>query len=282
MKVFVSYRRKDGLLVTPLIDQLRQYIYGSIFIDFMDIDEDNFEHSILHHLGQSDVVLVVVTERTFDPARIRQPDDWIHREISTALKLNKQIVLLLVENQPLPRAQDLPSDIRVVLTKQGIPLYAAFFKEAVQKLASFIGVITGTGGVLLLKRAENALLQGNYAKTKSEIERMLETVETPRAVAQANFLLALVQLRGQPPFSQPLSVMRQTDYYLSAAISLYPSYAYILTLASIKKEFARNGLPQLATEAATLLQRARTTPRTSQDEENLSLLSQCQPYLLIG
>lgn len=282
MKAFVSYRRKDGLLVTPLVEQLKQYVYGSVFIDFRNIDEDNFERSILYHLGQSDVVIVVVTEHTFDSMRIHKPDDWIRREISTALRLNKQIVLLLVENQSLPRAQDLPPDIRAVLMKQGIPLYAVFFKESIQKLASFIGVITGTGGVPLLKRAEDALLQGNYTKAKSEIERALETIEAPREVAQANFLLALVQLRGQTPFSQTLSVIRQTDHYLGNAISLYPAYAYLLTLACIKKEFARNGLPQLATEANVLLRKASATSTTPQDDENLSLLSKCQPYLHIN
>lgn len=278
MKAFVSYRRKDALFVTPLIEQLRQYIYGSIFVDYRSIDEDDFEHSILYHLSQSDVVIVVVTEHTFDTARIHRSDDWIRREVSTALRLNKQVVLLLVENQPLPAAQNLPSDIRAVLMKQGMPLYAAFFQEAVQRLAAFIGVLTGTGGVPLLKRAEDALLQGNYAKAKSEIERALDTIEAPREVAQANFLLALVQLRGQPPFSQTLSTMHQTDYYLNTAISLYPTYAYLLTLACIKREFARNGLPQLAIEADRLLQRADAIPRTSQDEENLVILSKCQPY----
>jgi hypothetical protein len=199
MRIFVSYRKRDWSFVHPLVEQLKQYIYGSIFIDYRNIDEDDFEHSILRHLDQSDVVLVVITSHTFAVDRIWQDDDWIRREVGIALQQNKRIVLISVDNQNLPAPTQLPLDIRPVLAKQRIPFFQDYFREGVQKLASFIGVITGTGGVPLLKRGQDALLLGDYATAKREIERALADIqvhENPHAAAQAKFLLVLVCLNG--------------------------------------------------------------------------------------
>ena len=38
MRTFVSYRRRDWPFVHPLVEQLKQYIYGGIFIDYRNID----------------------------------------------------------------------------------------------------------------------------------------------------------------------------------------------------------------------------------------------------
>ncbi len=100
------------------------------------IDEIDFEHSILKHLQDSDGVLVIVSEYTFDPIRIADTGDWVRREIRTALELNKPIVLVCVEGLMPP--SELPEDIRHIERCQGIKFYPDYFVEGVQKLAEFI------------------------------------------------------------------------------------------------------------------------------------------------
>ena len=284
MRIFVSYRRLDWPFVHPLVEQLKQYIYGSIFIDYRNIDEDDFEHSILRNLYQSDVVLVVITSHTFAVDRIWRDDDWIRREVAIALQQNKLVVLIPLDNQSLPAPTELPPDIRsVITTKQRIPFFQGYFNEGVQKLASFIGVITGTGGVPLLKRGQDALLLGDYATAKREIERALADIqvhENPHAAAQAKFLLALVCLNGRRPFVQTLPTMREAENLLNAALMLHRSRSYLIVFALFKLDFARNGLPHLNQEADQLLQQADQIVATSEDDENISLLSRCQPDLV--
>jgi hypothetical protein len=284
MRIFVSYRRLDWPFVHPLVEQLEQYIPGSIFIDYQDIDEDDFEHSISRNLNQSDVVLVVITSHTFAIDRIWQDDDWIRRELAIALQQKKHIVPITLNNQSLPAPNELPPDIRPVITiKQRIPFFQGYFKEGVQKLASFIGVITGTGGMPLLTRGQDALLRGDYATAKHEIERALvdiQVYENEHVAAKAKFLLALVCLNGQRPFVQTLSTMREVDNLLNAALTLHRSRSYLIVFALFKLDFARNGLPHLNQEADQLLQQADKIVATSEDDENISLLSRCQPDLV--
>jgi hypothetical protein len=288
MRIFISYRRVDWPFVHPLVEELTQYIPGSIFIDYQDIDDDDFEHSIRLHLYQSEVVLVVITPHTFALDRIWQDNDWIRRELTIALQLQKRIVPITLEDQSLPDLTELvtklPPDIRpVITTKQRIPFYQNYFKEGVQKLASFIGVITGTGGVPLLKRGQDALHRGDYATAKREIERALADIQVydnQHAVAQAKFLLSLVCLNGQRPFVQTLSTMREVDNLLNAALTLHRSRSYLIVFALFKLDFARNGLPHLEQEADQLFQQADKIVATSEDGENFNLLSQCQPDLV--
>ncbi|PJF34276.1 MAG: hypothetical protein CUN49_16485, partial [Candidatus Thermofonsia Clade 1 bacterium] len=86
-RLFVCYRRKSWDFTHRLVADLRTKINADIFIDF-GIDNTDFEESILRHLRQSDCVLLVVSEHTFDE-RIHDPQDWMRREIGEALRLGK-------------------------------------------------------------------------------------------------------------------------------------------------------------------------------------------------
>ncbi len=141
MKVFISYRRKSWAFTQLLAQSLAKKVNATIFVDFTSIDETNFESSILRHLSESDIVLVVVTEQTFAPERIIQSGDWVRREINLALKMKKNIVLLLVDDQSLPIPSDLPEDIRDVTHMQGFPFYAQYFEDGVKILVEFINKV---------------------------------------------------------------------------------------------------------------------------------------------
>ncbi|MBV9688804.1 MAG: toll/interleukin-1 receptor domain-containing protein [Ktedonobacteraceae bacterium] len=288
MKFFISYRRKGWPFVHNLAEHFGKQINGSIFVDYTSIDEADFEHSILRHLRESDIVLVVVTELTFAPERINQDNDWVRREISLALAMKKTIVLILVDNQPLPQPANLPADIQDITRIQGIEFYPRYFEAAVKELATFVAKVTGSatllkGGYSSLIRGQDALMRCDFASAKQEIEKALDTLqedENPAEVAKAKYLLALVQLGGKRPFSQTLLAIRSVESLVNAALVLHRSYSYLITLAFFKLDFARNGFPSLKNEAIRLLQEARVVAPTSEDIKNINLLSKCQPYLV--
>ena len=134
----------------------------------------------------------------------------------------------------------------------------------------------------LLHKAQSALKRGDYASAGEYADRVLEIADDdmqPDKTAQARFLLALVILEGRRPFSQNIATLRAVEKMLRLAIDVYPSYSYLLLLAMCKRDFARNGYPQFLVEFHNLLTRANRMSQTPQDEENLSLLVMCQPYL---
>ncbi len=135
-KIFISYRRKDWGHTKQLADELRQRLNAEIFVDFTGIDEADFEPSILRNLSESDVVLLIVTERTFSPDRIHRDKDWVRREIREALILNKKIVLVCIDGLLPP--EDIPDDIRAIRDKEGIRFFEEYFESGVQRLVNFV------------------------------------------------------------------------------------------------------------------------------------------------
>lgn len=65
-KLFISYRRKSWPFTHCLADELRERLDAEIFVDFTDVDEADFERAILRHLRESDAVLLVISEHTFE------------------------------------------------------------------------------------------------------------------------------------------------------------------------------------------------------------------------
>lgn len=137
-KVFVSYRRRSWPFTHRLTDRLRDLLDAEIFIDYKGIDDTDFERSILRHLRNSDVFLLIVSEDTFNSEAIHRDKDWVRREIRLALKLDKPIILVLIDGLTPPPPEMLPQDIQAVANRQGIRFFPEFFNEGVDKLADFI------------------------------------------------------------------------------------------------------------------------------------------------
>lgn len=152
--LFVSYRRKDTHLAHRLAEKLERHFDDFIFID-RKIREDDFEQALLRQVRGCNVFALVVTEHTFDPQRIHQPNDWVRREIHEVLTLNKPIALAFNEGVTTPSPDQLPSDLHGLLTKQGIFIYSTYFDECVAHLARHCADISG--GKLHLKSHYDAL-----------------------------------------------------------------------------------------------------------------------------
>ncbi len=134
-RLFISYRRASWSFTYWLAEELYKLIDADIFVDYSGIDETDFEQSLLRNLRESDAVVLVVSEYTFE-ARIHKDNDWVRREIREALGSNKPIALALV-NEFIPPA-DIPDDIQLIRGKQGIEFYPRYFKAGVQELAAFL------------------------------------------------------------------------------------------------------------------------------------------------
>ena len=115
-QIFISYRRKDGfypayLLYKELIGQ-----NFTVFFDLKSLRTGAFPDIIRQNIEDCTDFILIVSDSTFSQ-RIFQTDDWVHRELALALKLNKNVVPVFV-NGAIP--DDLPEDIARIKNRQGL------------------------------------------------------------------------------------------------------------------------------------------------------------------
>ena len=115
-QIFISYRRKDGfypayLLYKELIGQ-----NFTVFFDLKSLRTGVFPDIIRQNIEDCTDFILIVSESTFSQ-RIFQADDWVHRELALALRLNKNVVPVFV-NGTIP--DDLPEDIARIKNRQGL------------------------------------------------------------------------------------------------------------------------------------------------------------------
>ena len=119
--VFVSYRHDDSegqarALVLELANRLGK---SSVFIDVDDIPLGrDFRRVLNERLDACDQVLVLIgpswTEAGVAPRarRLDDPNDYVRLEIAAALKRSIPVTPLLLHGAEMPRADQLPDDIR--------------------------------------------------------------------------------------------------------------------------------------------------------------------------
>jgi formylglycine-generating enzyme required for sulfatase activity len=135
MRIFLSYRRNDtGAAVGRFSDKLLTRVSpGSIFLDVDSIElGEDFENRILAAVGEADWMLVFIGAGWLSPdssgaSRIHNPQDYVRREVQTALTRGRKVLPVLVDDARLPDPGVLPDDIQALVKH----------KFAVLRLASF-------------------------------------------------------------------------------------------------------------------------------------------------
>ena len=114
--IFISYRRNDGYLLANLLASKLTELGYSVFYDREDlvIGED-FPERLHQAVLECNDFISVVTPMYFGAEqngalRISDPEDWVHREISLAMKYNKRILPIILDAN-FPSADSLPDDI---------------------------------------------------------------------------------------------------------------------------------------------------------------------------
>jgi len=154
--IFVSYRRDDSRdIAGRLVDRLRQeYTAEQLFLDIDAIPVGtNFETVLADRLRICDVLLAVIGPQWVNAKdasgkrRLDEPADYVRREIASALKRNDvRVIPLLVSNATMPRAEDLPDDLKPLTSRQNYELrYERFNADANDLIAQLAGIVRPAG-----------------------------------------------------------------------------------------------------------------------------------------
>jgi hypothetical protein len=144
--IFINYRRTDtGWPAEHLKDKLGgAFGEDRVFLDVRDIDAgDDFTSKIESQLLQAAALLVLIDKNwlfgqdKFGRRRLDKEDDWVRKEIRTALEMNDCTVIpLLLDGADLPDEDALPNDISNLVKRQKIEVRAASRETDINALIS--------------------------------------------------------------------------------------------------------------------------------------------------
>jgi hypothetical protein len=132
--VFTSYRRANFPWALNIFQDLTHHGYD-VFFDFESIDSGDFEKIILENIKARAHFIIVLTPSALE--RCKESDDWLRREIETAIDEKRNIVPLIMDGfdfgSPLV-TEVLTGKLSMLSNKNGLPIYATYFFEGMEKL----------------------------------------------------------------------------------------------------------------------------------------------------
>ena len=123
-KLLISYRREDSLAVAGRLDESLGAYFGEgrVFRDTANIEAGaDFANVLDETVGSADAVIVLIGAKWLNATdangqrRLDDPDDWVAREIASALNKNLPVFPVLIEGTPMPRAEDRPELLKALV-----------------------------------------------------------------------------------------------------------------------------------------------------------------------
>jgi tetratricopeptide (TPR) repeat protein len=132
--VFISYRRTNAFGALAIFQYLTHHGYD-VFFDYDGIPSGDFETSILENIRTRAHFVVLLTPSALE--RCSEPEDWLRREIETALDEKRNIIPLMLEGFSFgtPAIADQLTGKLVLLRKyQELRVPVDYFAEAMDRL----------------------------------------------------------------------------------------------------------------------------------------------------
>lgn len=148
-KLFISYRRSDARGIAGRLSDTLSAYFGDdrVFRDIENIAGGaDFGNVIEQNLQNADAVIILIgpdwlsTKNENGQRRLDHPQDWVAQEIAVAMQLKKPIFPVLVENTPMPRADELPEKLKPLTRYNALSISDDRWKPDVQRLGKIISL----------------------------------------------------------------------------------------------------------------------------------------------
>jgi TIR domain len=142
-KVFISYRRADSAgYAGRVMDRLDRDLGRDLV--FMDVDAiplgTNFSKVLHEEVAKCSVLLAVIGPNWLDARdehgkrRLDNPNDFVRIEIAAALQRNIPVIPVLLEGARIPKADELPEDLKELALRNGMEVRHASFQDDMNRL----------------------------------------------------------------------------------------------------------------------------------------------------
>ena len=137
-QIFISYRREESRWSAGrLYDRLcARFDRKQIFMDIDAIAPgDDFIKTIEKTVGECDVLIAVIgahwltSKGEQDSRRIDNPEDFVRREIATALKREIRVIPVLVDGAFMPLSAELPDDLKPLVRRMALQVSDTGFDD---------------------------------------------------------------------------------------------------------------------------------------------------------
>jgi hypothetical protein len=130
-RIFISYRRQEtawpaGRLYDVLVEH---FPAEQVFKDIDNIDPgDEFVERITAAVTSCDVLLAPIGPQWLTISdengrrRLDDPGDYVRLEIETALKRKIRVIPILVDEAPIPRANELPATLAPLVYRNAVEI----------------------------------------------------------------------------------------------------------------------------------------------------------------
>jgi hypothetical protein len=142
--IFISYRRSDSAGESGRLSDDLSTRFGAQRV-FMDVDAiqpgRDFRQAIRENVGACSILLAVIGPEWADvrtpegTRRLENENDYVRLEIVTALGRDIPVVPVLVRGAHMPKAEQLPDEIRELAYRNSVELTHARWKSDVQVLS---------------------------------------------------------------------------------------------------------------------------------------------------
>ena len=140
--VFVSYRRDDTQQICSRVVAYLAETFGSDAV-FFDLDKihpgQDFLGAITQALASCEVqVLLIGPGWRRNAKRLRAPSDVVRLEVETALAGGLEVIPVLIDHAPFPKAKELPATLHSLLRRNGLQMASgpAFQADAARLVAA--------------------------------------------------------------------------------------------------------------------------------------------------
>ncbi len=141
-QIFISYRRDDGQGAARSVQQalIHKYDGKAVFFDFTSIDDGKFNLQIIDAIYSCTDFILVLSPKAMK--RCTKRSDWVALEIRTAIKYNKHIVPINIDNKFLGFPKRFPKDLDKLKYEQQLEFQmGTYFSASVEKLTKRLNSI---------------------------------------------------------------------------------------------------------------------------------------------
>jgi hypothetical protein len=142
-KIFINYRRDDAAATAGRLHDALERAFNRDDL-FMDVDNipagEDFVDYLNAQVAQCDIFLSLIgpnwlTAKSEDGARrLDNPDDYVRIEIAAALARKIRAIPVIVDGAKLPKAAELPEDLRPLARRNAFELRNSRFRRDVDAL----------------------------------------------------------------------------------------------------------------------------------------------------
>lgn len=144
-QIFISYRRDDGQGAARAVQQalIHKYDGKAVFFDFTSIEDGRFNLQIIDAIYSCTDFILVLSPKAMRKCTKRS--DWVALEIRTAIKYNKHIVPINIDNKFLGFPKRFPKNLDKLKYEQQLEFQmGTYFSASLEKLIKRLNSMPST------------------------------------------------------------------------------------------------------------------------------------------